>query len=151
MPNAAARIYNGLLASNASADTTRLYATGGAPRMRLVHSAREVISVLPEITRSDTELERVFNELFERWHSDTMKYSDPNEITGHLSYYQIVALGEEVLPLLLRELKRGTGFLFLALRAITRQNPVPPEHMGNRKQMAEDWLQWARDHGYSQA
>ena len=97
----------------------------------------------------DPEFQREFSELFQRWHLDTLKYSNPTDITGHLSYYKIVALGEPAVPLLLRELKRGSGFLFLALRAITRHNPVPPEHMGSRTQMTADWLRWGNEHGYT--
>jgi len=93
-------------------------------------------------------VERDFDRLLQEWYLETIKSSNPDDITTRLSYYQIVALGEPVLPLIFRELARGTGFLFLALRAITRQNPVKPEHVGRRREMTEDWLNWGREHGY---
>jgi len=49
---------------------------------------------------------------------------------------------------LLRELERKFGHWFLALKSITREDPVTPEQRENIKEMIEAWLNWGRKKGY---
>ena len=65
----------------------------------------------------------------------------------HPAYQQIVGMGAEALPFILAELERKPEHWFWALRAITREDPVPPSHRGNVVLMARDWLQWAKRKG----
>ena len=67
---------------------------------------------------------------------------------GDASTYQaIIGMGETALPFILDEMRQRDGHWFWALRAITGENPVPPEHRGNVEAMTQDWLQWARQRG----
>ena len=62
-------------------------------------------------------------------------------------YQQIIGLGPSVLPVLVGELAREPDHWFWALEAITGQNPVPAEAVGNVAAMTEAWLAWGRREG----
>ena len=66
----------------------------------------------------------------------------------HPAYQQIIGMGWEVLPLILRDLKESKADWFWALTAITGANPISEGIAGNITQMTEAWLQWARAKGY---
>lgn len=59
-------------------------------------------------------------------------------------------MGEEVVPLLLRELERKSGQWFGALKSITGEDPVPKEHKGSTKEMTKAWLEWGKQQGFTQ-
>ncbi len=63
------------------------------------------------------------------------------------AYQAIIGMGRTALPFIFEELHQRGGHWFWALRAITGENPVPPEHRGNVEAMTQDWLRWARDRG----
>jgi hypothetical protein len=69
-------------------------------------------------------------------------------MTAHPAYQEIVAMGQEVVPLLLRDLEQEPDHWFAALGAITGAQPVPPEDRGDIEKMAAAWLRWGKDHGY---
>jgi hypothetical protein len=66
----------------------------------------------------------------------------------HPAYQQIIGMGERVVPVLLRELERRPNHWFWALKAITRQDPVPDEARGDFDAMVGAWLRWGRTQGY---
>jgi hypothetical protein len=63
------------------------------------------------------------------------------------AYQQIIGLGPAVLPLIFAELEKQLDDWFWALRAITGENPVPEEHLGDLEAMRKDWLLWAAANG----
>jgi hypothetical protein len=93
-------------------------------------------------------LEREFSLLAQQWRRDTMAMSSDKDIVLHPAYYQMIGMGRPALPLILRELKERGGHWFLALRAITRENPVKPEDKGRIPNMTAAWLRWGEEHGY---
>ncbi len=95
-----------------------------------------------------TNLEETFDGLVARWKAERGPTSFVTEMVQHPAYQQIIALGEVVIPLLLRELERQPDHWFSALRTLTGANPVSPENRGKVDQMAQDWLNWGREHGY---
>lgn len=95
-----------------------------------------------------TATERRFNQLAQAWKSDTALLSDLSKKSMHPAYQSIIGMGQDALPMLLRELDKYPSHWFWALRAITGANPVKPENRGRIKRMAQDWLEWGRDHGY---
>jgi hypothetical protein len=67
---------------------------------------------------------------------------------SHPAYQEIIALGPDVVPLLLRDLEENETHWFTALRRITGADPIPHASAGNVPQMKEAWLRWARANGY---
>jgi len=72
--------------------------------------------------------------------------SSTSEIVSNFNYYRIIALGKDIVPLILQELQENGGQWYLALRVLTNQNPVNPEDVGNIKKMKMAWLNWGREH-----
>lgn len=100
----------------------------------------------------DPELEGEFRALADQWRAETMHLSSTTEKAMNFAYQQIIGMGKEVLPLILRELQLRGGHWFWALSVITRgrENPVRPEDRGNVRRMTQAWLEWGRQKGYLQ-
>jgi hypothetical protein len=96
----------------------------------------------------EEDLHDRFARLAAEWGRDTEHLSFMRDITAHPAYQQIIGLGPAALPLILGELKERGGHWFHALRAITRENPIPDEHRGKVRLMKEAWLNWGRQKHY---
>lgn len=94
------------------------------------------------------ERERVFRRLAEWWRSETGLMSSIDDKALHPAYQQIIGMGPEAILLILRELQLRPAHWFWALNAITREDPINPEDIGNVKKMTEAWLRWGRERGY---
>jgi hypothetical protein len=94
-------------------------------------------------------LEQKFQRLAALWRAETAHVSSTSELVGHPAFQEVVGLGAEVVPLLLRELEKGTGHWHRALRRITGVDPVPAEDRGDVQKAAEAWLRWGREQGYT--
>jgi hypothetical protein len=94
------------------------------------------------------DLEERFRTLAAQWKRESLFMSSPPAMERLPSYQQIIALGPAVVPLLLREMETDPDFWFGALHVLTGANPVPREHAGYVKQMAQDWVSWGREQGY---
>ena len=90
-----------------------------------------------------------FRQLAAEWRRDVGPLSSVSAIVQHPAYQQIIALGRDVVPLILRELEREPDHWFAALRAITGADPVAPEDHGRMDRMAAAWVRWGRDHGFT--
>lgn len=97
-----------------------------------------------EISLRRSEAEKRFERLAQKWRKECAHLSSVREMVLHPAYQQIIGMGKEAVPFLLRELERQPDHWFWALWAITQDNPVPPEHQGHVREMARDWLEWAR-------
>src|SRR5947209_19271125 len=104
------------------------------------------VNLTPD-TPTETVEER-FRRLAAAWHRDTDYLSSREEADRHPGYQEIIRLGPEAVPLLLRDLAENHTHWFAALEAITGARPVPASVAGNIPRMAEAWLRWAKDHGY---
>src|ERR1700730_3709463 len=94
------------------------------------------------------EWEQRFLDLVALWKRERGPYSSSARLAEHPAYQQIIAMGPEVIPLLLRELEREPDHWFRALHGLTGADPVPPESRGKVREMAEAWLSWGREQGY---
>jgi hypothetical protein len=83
-----------------------------------------------------------------KWERETAHLSSATEMAIHPAYQQIIGMGPTAIPFMLAELKIRPGHWFWALKAITGDDPVPPEHRGRVKQMAQDWLGGGKRQGY---
>jgi hypothetical protein len=66
----------------------------------------------------------------------------------HPAYQQIIGIGPDAIPLILQELERKPGHWFWALKSITGEDPVLPEHRGQIAKMTESWLSWGYEKGH---
>lgn len=89
-----------------------------------------------------------FERLVAEWKTTRNQLNSGTEIFMHPTYQQIIGMGTEVVPLILREIETNIDDWFWALKAITGKDPVPPVHRGRLKLMASDWLDWAKKQGY---
>lgn len=87
-----------------------------------------------------------FLQLKVTWEKETAHLS--SLISMHPAYQQIIGMGPTAIPFILRELKNKPGHWFWALKSITGEDPVLPEHRGKIKQMTDDWLKWAKEQEY---
>lgn len=93
-------------------------------------------------------LEATVARLLARWRAETAFISSSTQRNEHPDYLQIIALGEQALPFLFRDLESTRdGHLSKALTAISGAHPVPPEARGKIDAIAEAWLTWARANG----
>jgi len=90
------------------------------------------------------DMEQRFRRLRGQWSWDTRVLSDPAKIMGHPAMREIIAMGNEVVPIILRDLRDQPSLLVWALPKIVGANP-PFE--GNNDKMIEAWLKWGRDKG----
>lgn len=96
----------------------------------------------------ESEIAVRFKTLAERWREDTHLASSVSGIFLHPAYQEIIGLGPAALPLILDDLARTRVDWFWALRAISGENPVPPEERGQIGRMTERWLEWGHRNGY---
>ena len=90
------------------------------------------------------DLEKRFEELRARWKQERGPHSSSARLAAHPAYQAIIAMGAEVVPLLLRELEREPDHWFRALAVLTGADPVPAESRGKIREMADAWLGWGR-------
>lgn len=100
---------------------------------------------------ADEDLEREFRQLADQWYEETRFLSSTSEIVSKETYYQIVAMGRKVIPHILRDLQERGVHWFLALRAITKTDPVEPQDRGNVRLMTQAWLDWGKRHDQTHA
>jgi hypothetical protein len=93
-------------------------------------------------------LATTFNQLVEQWRRESRGVSSTEQLSMHSAYQQIISIGGDAIPMLLRELERIYGRWFWALKSISREDPVTPEQRGKTIEMIESWLNWGRKKGY---
>lgn len=103
-------------------------------------------AVFGSSSEESTTLRSQFQELARRWERETAFVSDPAEMYTHPAYQRIIQMGNRALPLIFEQLERRPNHWFWALQEITGANPVEEEHRGRLHEMANDWLEWWRQH-----
>jgi hypothetical protein len=89
-----------------------------------------------------------FARLASTWKKAVAMLSSSRARETHPAYREIIALGQPVVPLLLRHMEQQGTHWFAALQHITGANPVPEEDAGNIPRMVAAWLSWAHANGY---
>jgi len=85
--------------------------------------------------------------LVSQWRQERGAISSITKMAMCPSYQRIIAMGERVIPFILRELESEgdePDMWFWALQVLTGNDPVSDEARGNVKKMADAWLDWAR-------
>ena len=82
------------------------------------------------------------------WHEERGISSSITEIAMCPSYQRIIAMGEDVVPLILAKLESEgdePDMWFWALRVISNEDPVTERDRGNVRAMAATWLRWGQE------
>lgn len=88
-----------------------------------------------------------FHSYAAEWKRESQFMSSPEQAATLLSYRRIIGMGKDVVPHMLREMRREPGLWFEALNAITGEQPIPKEHAGDIAEMTNDWLKWGEENG----
>jgi hypothetical protein len=96
----------------------------------------------------EISLEQKFERLVKWWREENRFTSSMTKLIMHHAYQQIIGMGPAAVPLIFREMQREPDHWFWALTAITGDNPVRPEDVGDVEKMTQAWLEWGRQHGY---
>lgn len=105
------------------------------------------LSGAPEAVPAES-VEQRFRRLEAIWEEETLYLSDAHRIIEHPAFQEILRLGEEVVPFMLRDLEKAPRHWVWALPRITGANPVPASDGGNIRKMSEAWVRWGRENGY---
>jgi hypothetical protein len=126
------------------------------PTMVVVLDTRAFIADKPSLDafveryKSDREkvikLSKVFQEHSARWKRDTQHWSSVTKMVMHPSYRRIMGMGPDALPLILHELKERPDHWFVALNAISGEDPTPPS--GTFDEAVAAWISWGIRDGY---
>ena len=123
-------------------------APSGRPRDLVVERLVEAANHYREpVSRSGPSLEHRFKELVSQWKEATAYLSSSSQLAMHPAYQQIIGMGPQAVPFLLRELRVEPYQWFWALKAITGVDPVPPSSAGRVREMADCWLRWGHEEG----
>ncbi|MES2213853.1 MAG: hypothetical protein V4465_00460 [Patescibacteria group bacterium] len=96
----------------------------------------------------NTELELRFNDLEVMWKKDTEETSSIREIITHPAYEEIMRMGEEAVPFILRSFQKEIDHWAPALMTIVQVNPVPRESAGKMEKIRDAWIKWGRENRY---
>lgn len=98
-----------------------------------------VVSQLPE-------LESKFMELAEKWKDDTGLFSTTTKKVVNDIYLDIIGLGKDIIPFILRDLKNGgSANWHAALKALAKENPVPDNDSNKNRKVREAWVKWGEN------
>ena len=102
----------------------------------------------PNYTKSEDRLkvQNKFNELSQKWEQETSGLSSISKKMTNLNYLKIIALGKIVVPFILESLQTKPDHWFLALKALTDEDPTQPED--DFEQAVEAWLNWGKQKGF---
>ena len=89
-----------------------------------------------------------FHRLKEKWEAETAFLSSVSDIVMNPAYQQIIGMGPAAIPLILREMSIKQGQWFWALKSITNEDPIKPEHRGIVAEMSRAWLHWGKERSY---
>jgi hypothetical protein len=111
-----------------------------------------VQKVVMQSTNGAVDIEPRFRRLAAQWKADTLVLSDPGKILGHPAMRAIIAMGENAVPIILRDLQVEPSLMVWALPEITGQNLAPSKIEGgfvkwNIAAQVETWLKWGREKG----
>lgn len=96
-----------------------------------------------------SDLSKRFHSLKGKWEEETWHMSSTTNMMRNPSYKEIVAMGKDVVPLMLEDLVNSPAFWFEALRELTGASP--DKHLwytGKIQEMADCWVDWGRANGY---
>ena len=95
-----------------------------------------------------TGIEAEFERLATEWKQESAHHSSIVTIAEHRAYQEIIGMGKDAIPFILRDLEESPSQWFWALRAIAGESPVRPEDRGDVDAMTAAWFDWGRRNFY---
>jgi len=93
-----------------------------------------------------SELEFQFNELAAKWKAETGLFSlDRDKVND--TFLDLISLGKEIVPFILKDMQKPAGAArwHIALKALTKENPITNEDLSNSKLVKEKWIKWGKE------
>lgn len=92
----------------------------------------------------EVALEARFRDLADRWERETSHVSSITKRVMHPCYQSILAMGPNVVPILIRDMQENRRDWFWALHHLTQANPVSSKDAGNLNRMIAAWVAWEK-------
>lgn len=96
-------------------------------------------------------IEQQFHEQADKWRRETEHLSSPAQIMMHPSYHAILGMAkgreQEVIRLMLCDLRDNRAPWFWALSYLTKENPIQQSDAGNLDKMIKAWVNWGTARG----
>jgi len=93
-----------------------------------------------------TPLTVKFANLAATWEYETAHMSSIQGMVAHPAYSRIIAMGNDAVPLILKQLKTSPDYWFPALSAITGVDPIKSSDEGDMQAMTNAWLNWEKEY-----
>ena len=107
------------------------------------------MSIKTMIKSSDKNIEEEFQELSRKWKREVGHLSVSSQIAAHPAYQNIIDMGEQALPLILKDLETEPDHWFEALVAISDETPhIPESDKGNLIAVSKAWVEWGKAKRY---
>jgi hypothetical protein len=117
----------------------------GRPTGWSFHIVRPAASSRKAFRRSDSEVAEKFSALAREWREATAIESDLERIILNTAYQQIIGLGPQVLPHILRDMEETRDHWFWALMSIVGEDKAAGQTSVGAA--VEAWLAWGRGAG----
>ncbi len=102
--------------------------------------------VLPNMPQPIANTQQRFDQLATAWISETAHFSTTRRKTDNLAFQEIVRLGSDAIPCLLRAIAtRPLGHWYLALDAILGFSAAAPDEMADIERREQAWLRWGKE------
>jgi hypothetical protein len=89
-----------------------------------------------------------FEKLAKQWKRETSIAGSLSKIVIHPAYQRIMAMGPEVIPLILRDLSESPAHWFWAMHNLVPKGSDPAEGATTIKDATRAWLDWGKREGY---
>jgi hypothetical protein len=96
------------------------------------------------VVADERTVQQRFASLADQWSNNTRHISSASDLINDRSYQQIIDLGWDAVPYLLRDLQQNKRFWFPALAAITGVRPFDRGDTNNPRRMTEAWIRWGK-------
>ncbi len=103
---------------------------------------------LTRFLRSPADIRRDFEEHLSKWDKETGFLSSLDAKITHPSYLRIIGMGKQALPLIFEQMKRAPGHWFVALRAITGEDPTSND--ADFITATTQWISWGHSNGFTE-
>lgn len=88
----------------------------------------------------------LFESYCQQWKEETSAYSSTPKKLLNIWYLRIISLGRGIVPLIIKELKDDPDHWFLALKALTFEDPIEQNTAlyYSFDDCVQAWLEWAK-------